>query len=226
MLVGSLAAAALVLGFAGSAHCAVMCGAPCAAVTRGVPSRAAGFHAGRLAAYMAAGALAAGALGALGAWRESFPVLRPVWALLHTAVLAFGLWLLATGRQPAWRAVRAPAFLAPAPASGRRGDGWVPMRGPGTAAAAGLAWVAWPCGLLHSGLLLAALADGPAGGAAVMAAFTLGTLPALAAAPLLLRRLAGSAWGVRLAGAMLATAAAWSLLRGVWPAFAAWCGIA
>ena len=32
-----------------------------------------------------------------------------------------------------------------------------------------LAWAAWPCGLLQSALLLAALASGPAQGAAVMA---------------------------------------------------------
>lgn len=226
MLVGSLAAAALALGFAGSAHCAVMCGAPCAAVTRGEPARARGFHAGRLVAYMAAGALAAAAVGALAAWRESFAVLRPVWAMLHTGVLAFGLWLLATGRQPAWRSLRAPALVAGASAGWAAVRGPLRTRGPGSAVALGLAWVAWPCGLLHSALLLAALADTPAGGAAVMAAFALGTLPALAAAPVLLRRLGASAWGVRVAGATLAAAAGWSLGRGVWPAVAAWCGLA
>lgn len=215
----SLVVGGLLLGFGGSAHCAVMCGAPCAALSRGGASPAAAFHGGRALGYMAAGALAAASVAALGAWREAWPALRPLWAGLHAVVLVTGLWLLATGRQPQWRFGRAPALAA----------GWAPVQGPGTAAAAGLAWVAWPCGLLHSALLLAALADTPTAGAAVMGAFALGSMPALSAAPLLLRRLTASGarvWGVRLAGAMLAGAAAWSLTHGVWAQIAAWCGIA
>lgn len=73
---------------------------------------------------------------------------------------------------------------------------------------------------------LAALAGGLAGGAAVMAAFSLGSLPALAAAPLMLGRLtAGRArsWSVRAAGLPLVGSSSWALGHGVWERAAAWC---
>jgi uncharacterized protein len=100
------------------------------------------------------------------------------------------------------------------------------MSGPARAGAAGLAWVAWPCGLLYGALTMAALANGPLEGAAVMAAFALGSLPALAAAPLLLNRLTGTrakAMAVRTAGALLAASSAWALGHGVWERVLAWC---
>ncbi|WP_420714729.1 sulfite exporter TauE/SafE family protein [Roseateles sp. SL47] len=56
-------------------------------------------------------------------------------------------------------------------------------------ALAGLAWVAWPCGLLQSAFLVAALATSPVTGGLVMAAFALGSSPGLWAGPWLLRRL-------------------------------------
>ena len=146
-------------------------------------------------------------------------MLRPLWTLLHVAVLALGLWLLATGRQPDWRFGRPPAVLATA-------GGWVPIGGPARAGAAGLAWVAWPCGLLYGALTMAALADGPLGGAAVMAAFSLGSLPALAVAPLVLKRLTATrakAAAVRVAGALLAGSSAWALGHGVRERVLAWC---
>jgi sulfite exporter TauE/SafE len=215
----TLAVGALLLGFGGSPHCAAMCGAPCAALTRGGGRCAVGFHGGRVIGYMAAGALAAASISTLGATREAWPVLRPLWAVLHGAVLALGLWLLISGRQPDWRFGRPAAVLATA-------GGWAPMKGPARAGAAGLAWVAWPCGLLYGALTMAALADGPLGGAAVMAAFSLGSLPALAAAPLVLGRLTGTrakAAAVRIAGALLAGSSAWALGHGVWERVLAWC---
>jgi sulfite exporter TauE/SafE len=215
----TLVLGALLLGFGGSPHCAVMCGAPCVGLTRGGARCAVGFHIGRIVGYMAAGALAAASVSAIGATREAWPALRPLWALLHVAILALGLWLLATGRQPEWRLGRAPALRATA-------DGWVAMRGPGGSSAAGLAWVAWPCGLLHSALVLAALADGPLGGAAVMGTFSLASLPALAAAPVVLRRLTrtrAKAQAVRIAGLLRAGTSAWALGHGVWERVLAWC---
>ncbi|HRP29776.1 MAG TPA: sulfite exporter TauE/SafE family protein, partial [Burkholderiaceae bacterium] len=63
----SLIAAGLLMGIASTPHCALMCGAPCAAIARrcGGPqsTRAlAGWHAGRALAYIAAGAVAASAV--------------------------------------------------------------------------------------------------------------------------------------------------------------------
>ncbi len=221
----SLVLGALLLGFGGSAHCAAMCGAPCAALTRGGRAPFAGFHLGRLAGYMAGGAVVAASISSLGVLREAAPVVQPLWVVLHLAVLAFGLWMVATGRQPDWRFGRAPAVLGTGVAAGA-GGGWVAMQGPGRPAAFGLAWIAWPCGLLYSALALAAMANGPLGGAAVMGAFALASMPALAAAPLLLGRLAGAkrrAWSVRVAGALLAGASAWALGHGVWERAIAWC---
>ena len=215
----TLVLGALLLGFGGSPHCAAMCGAPCAALTRGGGRCAAGFHGGRMLGYMSAGALAAVSVSTLGATRDAWPVTRPVWALLHVAVLALGLLLLASGRQPDWRFGRPPAVLATA-------GGWAPMSGPARAGAAGLAWVAWPCGLLYGALTMAALANGPLGGAAVMAAFSLGSMPALLAAPLVLNRLTDTrakAFAVRVAGALLAGSSAWALGHGVWERVLAWC---
>jgi sulfite exporter TauE/SafE len=214
----TLIAGGLLLGFGGSAHCAAMCGAPCAALTRD-RRQATAFHGARAAGYMVAGAVAAAGVASLGVMRELWPAVRPLWAMLHVAVLSLGLWLVATGRQPDWRLGRAPAVPATA-------GGWVPMQGPARSGLAGACWVAWPCGLLHSALLLAALANGLIGGAAVMGAFALGSLPALWATPALLRRLAGARarrWSVRVAGLMLAGASAWALGHGVWEKALAWC---
>jgi sulfite exporter TauE/SafE len=195
----------LLLGIGGSPHCAAMCAAPCAALTRS-PREAGGFHGGRLIGYMAAGAVVAASVSSLGVAREAWPV----------------LWLLVMGRQPDWRVGRAPAVLAGASAGG----GWTVMRGPGRSAAVGLCWTAWPCGLLYSALALAALANGPAGGAAVMAAFALGSLPALWAGPALLRRLVRAGHprlAVRIAGGLIVAAAAWALGHGMWERALAWC---
>src|SRR5262245_33334057 len=99
-----------------------MCGAPCAALTRDGP-RAAAFHGARALGYMAAGAVAAASVSSLGGLRELWPALRPLWAMLHVAVLALGLWLVVTGRQPDWRWGRVPSLVSVA-------GGWVPMQGP------------------------------------------------------------------------------------------------
>jgi uncharacterized protein len=226
----ALVLAGLALGAAASPHCALMCAAPCAALTRGSGRSAVGFQLGRLAGYMAGGALAAASVAALGTWSQAVPVLRPVWTLLHLGFLALGLWWLATGRQP----------------QGLQRDGAVPVRLVSRrrqavrASLAGLAWVAWPCAALQAALLLAALANGPVGGALVMAAFAAASMPGLAVAPWAWARwqaargargLATSparvaVLGYRVAGMALVLASGWALGHGVWARFAAWCAVA
>jgi sulfite exporter TauE/SafE len=80
--------------------------------------------------------------------------------------------------------------------------------------------VAWPCGLLQSALVVAALANTAWGGAAAMAGFAVASAAGLSLAPWAFARLAsgggagalqGSAWAVRIAGAALAAASAWAL---------------
>jgi uncharacterized protein len=217
----SLVAAGLALGAASAPHCALMCGAPCAAVTRGRGRDAWLFQAGRLAGYTAAGALAASAMALLGAWSRATPWLAPLWTLVQLGFLALGLWWLATGRMPA-RLLRDGS----APAAARRAAGsW-------RAAGIGMAWVAWPCGVLQAALLLAALGDDAAGGAAVMAAFALASAPALLAAPALWsawRRLAGrgraaaEVLGYRVAGAALTITASLALVHTLRDRIAALC---
>ena len=219
----ALVFAGLAMGVAAAPHCTLMCGAPCASLTQGCASSATGFHLGRLVGYMAAGALVAGGVAVLGAWSNLAPALRPLWTLLHLAFLALGLWWLVAGRHPAWmrRSSAVPVHFV-----GRKRS----LR----AALAGLAWVAWPCAALQSALLLAALANGPEGGALVMAAFVAGSLPGLAAAPWAWARWRASRGdapaldrvallGYRIAGGGLVVASGWALTHGLWERFAAWC---
>jgi len=218
--------AGLAMGVAATPHCAVMCGAPCAALTQGCARTASGFHAGRLFGYMAAGAVAASSVAALGTWSQAAPALRPLWTMLHLAFLALGLWWLVTGRQPLWMR-RSAAVSVPVRLVGRRAR---PLR----AGLAGLAWVAWPCAALQGALLLAALANTALGGALVMGAFALASLPALAAAPWAWarwqRRRGGAlapgqvaVLGFRVAGIGLVVVSGWALTHGLWLRVAAWC---
>ena len=210
------------LGLAGAPHCAAMCGPGCAAVLRGCQGAAAraptlSFHLGRALGYALAGAVAAAGVGVLAALGQAAPALRPLWNLAHAAAMMLGLWLLWTGRQPDWveNLGRGLKRAAPSVDAG----GWQRVRGPARAAAVGGLWVAWPCGLLQSALVVAALANTAAGGAATMAAFALASSSGLAVGPWLWSRLAptaaGSArlaaWVTRAAGALLAGVSAWAL---------------
>ena len=223
----ALLTGAALLGLAGSAHCAAMCGASSAAVVRSCggarpwPASMA-FQGGRLLGDALAGALVASSVSALAWLGQATPALRPLWALLHVAGVALGLWLLFSGRQPRWLA---QLGQAPSPLQAPRADGWQAMAGPLKAGAAGTLWAAWPCGLLQSALVLAALADGALAGAGVMAAFGLASSIALWGAPLLWARLdrRALAWSVRLAGLCLVLGSGWSLGHGLWPDSALFC---
>jgi sulfite exporter TauE/SafE len=223
-MIVALVLAGVALGLASTPHCALMCATPCAAITGGRPGGAAGFQLGRLASYMAGGAVAAASVQALGTWARRLPALQPVWVLLHLGFLLLGAWWLATGRMP----------------PGLRGAGLprvrlVPRRGHALRAGAlGLAWIALPCAASQGALLLAALADGPLGGALVMAGFALGSAPALAAAPWLWTRLRGpgtapgavARWpllGYRLAGTALVATSAWAIAHDLREQVAALC---
>lgn len=182
------------------------------------------FHAGRIASYAVGGAVAASSMGALASLSQASPALRPLWTLLHVLALALGLWLLWQGRQPAWMGSfgRVPR-AAPAGA-------WQAVRGPVRAGAAGSFWVAWPCGLLQSALLVSAMTGTAAAGAGAMAAFAVSSSPGLWLAPWLWRRyLQGpraperERWVVRAAGVMLVLASGFALGHGLWHEVAAFC---
>ncbi len=209
-LIGTLG----LMGLASVPHCALMCGAPCAAAVGGEQRSPAiaGFQLGRLIGYAAAGAVVAFSVGWLREASEASRVLRPLWTLLHSALFALGLYLLITARWPAWLG-----------RTGVRPDAVHWQRATGT----GLFWFAWPCGVLQGALVVAALANTAAGGATAMAVFALASSPGLLLAPLALRKLlaqpGAQAWAPRLAGLMLALASAWALSHGVWARIVAWC---
>jgi len=228
----AMAATALTMGLAGGPHCAAMCGAACAGVTRagggalrpgasGTATRSmAVFQAGRLAGYMAAGAMAAAAMQSLAWLSVQSAALRPVWTLFHMAVLAWGLTLLVLARQPAWAQ---QAGLA----AWRRVRPLVQHTG--GVFGAGALWTFMPCGLLYSALLVAALSGGPLEGALSMALFAAGSSLGLVAGPGLLERIrdAGNRlrqdWGTRVAGALLAATAVFALWMDLAERIALWC---
>ena len=173
------AVAAFALALAGGLHCAGMCGGITGALQLNRPAAvsparlAAGYHAGRIASYTLAGALA----GTLGAALYAAEVM-PVQAAL---LLVGGLMLIAIGAamfgRNAWLKRIEPAgawiwrFVAPL---ARR---VYPPRTGRQALMAGLAWGWIPCGMVYAALPLALVAGGPLAGALVMFAFGLGTLP-------------------------------------------------
>ena len=229
----ALAGAALLMGLAGGPHCVAMCGAVSAAVIRIVPAGRAGgtppllaaplgaFHLGRIASYAAAGAVAAASVDGLAQASTHVAALRPLWMLSHVLVFAWGLVLAASGRQPMWS---------------QHAGRWLearlrPMAGatPAGVFAAGALWVAMPCGLLYSALMLASLGSGALQGATTMALFALGSGLSLWLAPWLWQRMrwqgAGTrqAWGVRLAGVLLAALACHALWSDISRQIDAWC---
>jgi sulfite exporter TauE/SafE len=102
------------------------------------------------------------------------------------------------------------------------------------AGAAGGLWVAWPCGLLQSALVVAGLANTPVAGAVVMFAFATSSALGLHLAPALWSwwSARGSSrphavrWEqlvVRLTGALLALGSLWALGQDVWGRVWAYC---
>ncbi|MDB5912375.1 MAG: hypothetical protein JWP22_1050 [Ramlibacter sp.] len=226
----ALVGAAFVMGLAGGPHCVAMCGPACAGVVRIVRPGAARaataslpFHAGRVAGYAIAGAAAAQAVQSVGWLSEQTGALRPLWTLLHVAVLAWGLTLLVLGRQPAYAGV-----------AGRRLWGRIRPLAPrvGGTFAVGVLWAFMPCGLLYSALVAASLSGGAGAGALSMALFALGSAVSLALAPLLFRRVVALGerprgdWGTRAGGALVVMASAWALWMDLAHRVAVWCGFA
>jgi sulfite exporter TauE/SafE len=222
----TLLAAALLMGLAGGPHCLAMCGAACSAVAgsgRATSPSLLALHGARLVGYSLAGAIGAAGVGLAG-FAGAAPLLRPLWAIVHVAAVALGMWLLWTGRTPPWFTRTPPAIAA----GSRERPIRVVRALPRTARAAlgGACWVAMPCGLLHSTLLVAALASTPLAGAATMAAFAVGSTGVLVLGQSVWSRLrrgsdAGALLPVRAAGALLAGASLFALWHGLGAAICA-----
>ena len=226
----ALFVSALLMGLAGGPHCAAMCGAAHGAIAqRGGAAQAQqallALQAGRLVSYALAGALVAQSVSWVRSFEAAAPLLRPLWTMLHVAAIALGLWLVWSGRAPAWLAqasrqaspvagTQPLRFFARMPAARRAG-------------LLGLCWAGMPCGLLQSALIVAALASGPVQGAGVMAGFAAASSLSLWLVPRLwLRfgaragRIGESSLAVRLAGGLLAGSSIFALAHGLGSAIA------
>ncbi|HEY1960527.1 MAG TPA: sulfite exporter TauE/SafE family protein [Polyangiaceae bacterium] len=200
----SFVVSAFLLGLFGSAHCVLMCGGIASALSGGLVqlgkrprplTPALGYNAGRIAAYVACGAIVA----SLGRVAELVPHVGVALRLVAGAMLvAAGLWVAGAWNRfalverlgaPLWRRVQpiASAFVA------RRAS-----------FAVGALWGLMPCGLVYAAFGLALASGSPAQGALVMAAFGLGTAPAMLATGVASARIVtlmrARAWVRRLAG--------------------------
>ena len=197
--------AALVAGLVGSGHCMLMCGGIAGALELSV-GRAVGcaagtlrfpllYNLGRISSYAIAGAIA-GTLGDGTLALAGLPQVRVAFALFAAlVVIVVGLRLAAGPRQfgsldragvAAWRRI-APLTR-----------GLFPVTTPARAFGVGLAWGWLPCGMAYAMLVAAWLSGDAPGGAAIMAMFGIGTLPAMLALGGGAARLLGSAtkrWG-------------------------------
>lgn len=183
----------LALGLASTMHCAGMCGAiSCGLLLAqergGLHSARMAFtltHAGRVASYALAGAI----IGAIGspaiAWLDrdvAFRLLQwagatsLIWVGLSTAGLLPSLALVDRGLTSVADAVARMHAKAQ-----RRA--FVPL-------VSGLAWGMMPCAMVYAALFTAMLTGSAGGGATIMTAFGIGTLPGLFAASFGFRRLA------------------------------------
>lgn len=176
----------------GSLHCAGMCGGLVCFFSN--PSQRqrqwtshTAYHGGRLVSYLLLG----GAAGALGSGLDRLGVLGGVGRLAGTAA---GVLMIGWGLAQLWTTGRRRA-LTPDSAAGR----WITpiltrlgSKPPVVRAGLlGLLTTMIPCGWLYGYGAVAAGTGSVSGGAMVMAAFWLGTVPALAAVGIVTSRLAG-----------------------------------
>ena len=178
---------AFTMGLMGAGHCMGMCGGIATALSFGARQAShrsalamlpivSAYNVGRLASYVAAGALF-GWIGSLG-----WSLLTPDDAARYSRYIGFGfmvaLGLYLTGwwqglaylerlGSRVWRRIEP---------LGRR---FLPVQRPDQAAMVGIVWGWLPCGMVYTGLSWALASGGPLQGAYIMLAFGAGTLPAL-----------------------------------------------
>ena len=191
--------AALLVGLLGSVHCIGMCGGIVGLFGAGLESSGRGnflsrlpfwiaYNAGRIASYTAAGALA-GWLGGRDR-RGRAPARAHDIGLMFAGgfMIALGLYLSGWWQGLQWLERGGAVVWKRLEPLGRR---VLRSSSPLRALGLGAVWGWLPCGLVYSVLAWALTVGSPAGGALLMLAFGLGTLPMLltlgAAADRLLR---------------------------------------
>lgn len=176
--------AVFLAGLLGGVHCLGMCGSIAGVLTAQTAKERArwpfhlAYNGGRLASYMAAGALA-GAVGQTGLlMRDAVPVQHLLFALSSLMLIALGLYLagiwgmvqrIERAGGVLWRHIQPLA------------RGLLPVTTLPRALLLGMLWGWLPCGLVYSALVTALASGSMQGGALVMLAFGLGTLPNLLA---------------------------------------------
>ena len=204
----------LSMGFVGSLHCIGMCGGLVSALSLSRPriwwGGLLGYQAGRVATYALLG-LGAGLLGGALSGIELAP--RVLAGLAGLVMIAFGLNLAGMAPDPLTRItdrVRRRIGLARLTqlATGQPSLwSWYSM---------GLANGLLPCGLVYAALSLALAGGGVIQGTTMMAAFGLGTVPAMLLAPAALRGLTPElrGRGMRVAGLLMVLLGVWTMARG------------
>ncbi len=217
----------LIIGLLSSLHCIGMCGGIMGALSLSLPPEVrenrirlglfvSAYNFGRVASYMMAGALA----GVFGVEMLSMLGLDDDtahrWLRIFGAgfIILIGLYLggwfpqlirLEKLGQPVWRRVEPVA---------RR---LMPVKTPAQALLYGMLWGWLPCGLVYVVLLMTVTSGSATQGALMMAAFGLGTLPAMLSAGVMLgwvRRFGQSKRTRQVIGAVLVISAIISLFLG------------
>ena len=169
--------AMFLIGLLGAGHCIGMCGGISAALGFGAQTGKThlllSYHAGRVSAY----ALAGCAIGAVGLWGREYLTLGPGLRLAAGIMLVLmglymaGWWRVLVRLEQAggyfWRLIR--------PLGARL----LPVRHFRQGYLLGFVWGGLPCGLVYSALVYAATAAEPLQSGAMMAAFGVGTTPAV-----------------------------------------------
>ncbi len=217
----------LIIGLLSSLHCIGMCGGIMGALSLSLPPEVrenrirlglfvSAYNLGRVASYMLAGALAGvfgvEILGILGLDDDTAHRLLRIFGAVF--IILIGLYLggwfpqlirLEKLGQPVWRRVEPVA---------RR---LMPVKTPAQALLYGMLWGWLPCGLVYVVLLMTVTSGSATQGALTMAAFGLGTLPAMLSAGVMLgwvRRLGQSRRTRQFIGAALVISAIISLFLG------------
>lgn len=213
--------AAFVAGVAGGAHCFAMCGGIAGALGMRARMHARGaavaflnavaYHIARVGGYAAAGVI----FGFAGAGLQSMFNLMRIGAVLRIASGAL-LILLGVRILLQWNALAvverlgARVWLTIQPLAQRAAR----SESPGRALLLGFLWGWLPCGLVYSMLMFAATSGDALHGAAIMAAFGLGTLPSMLTSSLIasqLQRTLARRWPRLVSGALLLLFGAWMM---------------
>ena len=178
----TILAAAFAAGLLGSAHCLGMCGGISGLFAAGAQVASLKTQLPLAIAYNLGRVLSYAFLGVVVAMIGS-TIVSAIPSLAGPVRLASGVLIILVGLQVAfnWR------LLAPVEKIGAKlwhrlvphAKGLIPATSVRRAAGLGLIWGWLPCGLVYSGLLLAATTAEPASGGMVMIAFGLGTMPAM-----------------------------------------------